>query len=89
MGARFRLAVRASASRSRPRRPGRVLGGLLQRSVRAAPSPIAWELTHGPEFANDMALITIDGPSVELLMEQARPDTAGQAILSEVIRTSL
>ena len=70
-------------------RPGRVIGGLLQRSVRAAASPIAWELTHGPEFANDMALITIDGPSVELLMEQARPDAAGQPILSEVIRTSL
>ena len=70
-------------------RPGRVIGGLLQRSVRSAPSPISWELTHGPEFANDMAVITIDGPSVELLMEQARPDAAGQPILSEVIRTSL
>ena len=70
-------------------RPGRVIGGRLQRSVRARSSPISWELTHGPEFANDMAAITIDGRSVELLMEQARPDADGQPILSEVIRTSL
>lgn len=70
-------------------RPGRVIGGFLQRSVRAAVSPISWELTHGPAFANDMAVITIDGSSVNLLIEQALPDESGQPVLSDVIRTPL
>ncbi len=70
-------------------RPGRVIGGFLQRSVRAATSPISWELTHGPAFANDMAVITIDGPSVNLLIEQALPDDEGQPVLSDIIRTPL
>lgn len=49
---------------------GYVIGGFLQRSVRAATSPISWELTHGPAFANGMAVITIEGSSVSLLVER-------------------
>ena len=78
-----RMVVLAALSR-----PGRVIGGFLQRSVRAATSPISWELTHGPAFANDMG-ITVDGSSVNLFIEQALPDEQGQPVLSDVIRTPL
>ena len=52
-------------------------------------SAALWKLTQGSKFANDMGLLTIDGATVEFLMEQARPHDNGDAILEEVIRTAL
>lgn len=71
-------------------RTGRAIGGRLQRLVGVGPSAATWQLTHGPTFANEMAMLTISARgNIELLMERARPDESGDPILEEVVRTRL
>ncbi len=81
---RERRIIRFALSRA-----GLIIGRLLQRSVKSAPSQASWTLTHGPEFANEMGVLTINGREVEFVMERARPDEHGDPILEEVIRTDL
>jgi hypothetical protein len=68
---------------------GRTIGRFLHRSVRSAAVAATWTLTHGPEFANELGALTIDGRSLELILERARPDENGNAILEQVLRTAL
>ena len=70
-------------------RTGRRLGGLMTRSVRARPQPAEWTLTHGPEFANEMGLVTVRGRAMALVIERARPDDNGDPILETVIQADL
>ncbi len=65
------------------------IGSMLQRSVRVRASQASWELTHGPEFANELGSLTLDGRCAELTLERARPDDEGKPILEEVVRTKL
>ena len=65
------------------------IGRILQRSVRVRASQASWKLTHGPEFANELGALTLDGRSAELVLERARPDDNGDPILEEVVRASL
>ena len=65
------------------------IGRILQRSVRVRASQASWKLTHGPEFANELGALTLDGRSAELVLERARPDDNGDPILEEVVRVSL
>ncbi len=68
---------------------GRAIGRGLHRSVGSDKVAATWKLTHGPEFANELGALTIDGESLELMLERARPDDHGEPILEEVIRTAL
>lgn len=68
---------------------GRAIGRGLHRSVGSDKVAATWKLTHGPEFANELGALTIDGESLELMLERARPDENGHPILEEVIRTAL
>jgi hypothetical protein len=68
---------------------GWTIGRLLQRSVRVRVSQASWNLTHGPEFANELGALTINGRSAELVLERARPNEEGTPILEEVVRTTL
>jgi hypothetical protein len=68
---------------------GRAIGRFLHRSVRADVVDATWTLTHGPEFANELGALTIDGRSLKLMLERARPDENGNPILEQVIRTAL
>ena len=68
---------------------GRAIGRGLHRSAGSDKVAATWKLTHGPEFANELGALTIDGESLELMLERARPDDHGEPILEEVIRTAL
>ncbi len=68
---------------------GRAIGRFLHRSVRSDVVAATWTLTHGPEFANELGALTIDGRSLELVLERARPDEQGNPILEQVVRTGL
>jgi hypothetical protein len=67
---------------------GKAVGDLLMRSARRW-VPVTWRLTHGPEFANEMGLLRIDGRRLELVVERARNDDDGTHVLEESIRTEL
>ncbi len=66
-------------------RIGRRIGGLLTRSVTASAHQAAWEITHGPEFANDMALLTIEQRTMRVAINRARLDESGRPLLETVI----
>jgi hypothetical protein len=70
-------------------RLGRFVGRTLARSVGRRDVSHAWELTHGPEFANEMALLEIDGRHISLLVERAYNDADGNPVLEASIRTDL
>lgn len=68
---------------------GRAIGRFLHRSVRSDVVDATWTLTHGPEFANELGALRIDGRSLELVLERARPDEHGDPILEQVVRAAL
>lgn len=68
---------------------GRAIGGRLNGSIGSENISATWQITHGPEFANELGALTIEGRSLELVLERARPDENGDPILEEVIRTAL
>ncbi len=70
-------------------RLGGALGRGLTRSVGRPDVTASWTLTHGPEFANEMGVLQIDGRSVSLLVERARNDDDGHPVLEASIRTEL
>ena len=61
----------------------------MTRSIGAARQRASWTITHGPGFANEMGLLTITGRSIHLVIERARNDADGQAMLETVIDTDL
>ena len=81
---RDRRAMRFGVSRT-----GRRIGGLLTRSIGAPRQRASWEVTHGPAFANEMAVLTINGRRSHLRIEQATPGEGGEARLETVIATDL
>ena len=81
---RDRRVMRAAVSGA-----GRRIGGLMTRSIGAARQRASWTITQGPEFANEMGVLTIDGRSIHVVIERARSDGDGQAILETVIDTDL
>jgi hypothetical protein len=81
---RDRRVLRFTTSRA-----GMAFGDLLMRISRRGRVPVTWELTHGPEFANEMGLLRIDGREVELVVERARHDDDGRDVLEVSIRTGL
>jgi len=70
-------------------RVGLLIGKVMAASIGASKPRVSWSLTHGPTFANEMAQLTIEGRCVQLLIERARPDDEGHAILEEVVSTAL
>jgi hypothetical protein len=68
---------------------GIAMGRGLARSVRRPDVSRSWTLTHGPEFANEMGLLQIDGRDMSLLVERARNDDDGTAVLEASIHTDL
>ena len=70
-------------------RIGRRIGGLMTRSIGAGRQPASWTITHGPEFANEMGLLTIDGRRMHLAIERARLDETQAAVLENVIDCDL
>lgn len=81
---RQRRAMQFAVSRT-----GRTVGRLLHRSVGGTPTTATWTVTHGPEFANELAALSIDGRQLAFTLERARPDDNGNPILEEVVRTAL
>ena len=81
---RDRRVIRFALSRI-----GRRIGGLMTRSIKSPPQIASWTLTDGPEFANEMSLLIIEGENIELVVERARPDDNGSPILETVIHTRL
>ena len=81
---RERRAIRFSLGRG-----GRSLGRFLGRRVGRRQSTLAWEISHGPFFANNVGMITIDTTSAHLLIERSRPDDDGAPILEAVVDTEL
>ena len=67
---------------------GKLIGDLLMRSARRW-IPVTWRLTHGPEFANEMGLLLVDGRDLQLVVERARNDADGEHVLEDSIRTVL
>jgi hypothetical protein len=61
-----RLVIRFMLSRA-----GRTIGRMLRRSVGDPPSPVTWQIDHGPVFANSVAEITFDGDDATLCIERA------------------
>jgi hypothetical protein len=70
-------------------RVGTAIGRALARSVRRPDVSDSWTVTHGPEFANEMGLLEIDGRRMSLLVERARNDDDGNAVLEASIITEL
>jgi hypothetical protein len=70
-------------------RTGRLLGRLMLRSVGRRLPPLWWELTHGPEFANEMGVLHVNGRELELVVERARHDDDGGEVLEVAIHTVL
>ena len=59
-----RAVMRFGASR-----PGRMIGGRLQRMVGRSASALSWDLDHEPVFANSIATLTYDGECASLVVE--------------------
>ncbi len=70
-------------------RTGRRIGGLMTRSIGRSRQQASWTMTHGPEFANEMGVLTIDGRLMHLEIERARLNDDNQTILETVIQTDL
>jgi hypothetical protein len=70
-------------------RAGAALGRALARSVGRPDVSRSWTRTHGPEFANEMGLLEIEGRSLSLLVERARYDTDGNEVFEASISTEL
>ena len=81
---RDRRMMRVAVSRM-----GRRIGGLMTRSIGAGRQRASWTITHGPEFANEMGVLTIDGRDMHLVIERARTNDAGDHVLETVIDTDL
>jgi hypothetical protein len=67
---------------------GRSIGKLLRRSVRGRPTPLAWELTDGPIFANNIGTLRFDG-DVHLVLERTRADDDGKPTLVRAVERHL
>ena len=65
-------------------RVGRSIGRMLRRSVRGRPTPLVWELTDGPIFANNIGTLRFDG-DVHLVLERSRPDDDGRPTLARAV----
>ncbi len=81
---RHRRVMRFAVSRV-----GRGIGGLMTRSIGAKRQRASWTITQGPEFANEMGLLTIQGREMHVVIERARTDNDGNHILEMVIDTAL
>src|SRR5690606_12638827 len=76
---RERRAIRFALSRF-----GRSIGQLPRRSVRGRPTPLVWELTDGPVFANNIGTLRFDG-DVRLVLERTGPDADDRPTLTQVV----
>lgn len=70
-------------------RTGRAISRALLRTTGRAHLPTTWQLEHGPEFANEMGLLEIDGRSMQFVLERARPGDDETEVLETVVRTPL
>jgi hypothetical protein len=63
-------------------RPGRLIGGLLRRSVRVPETRPEIDMATGPLFANNLCELRYDGVHAELAIEHCVPDNDGEPDLT-------
>jgi hypothetical protein len=77
---RERRVMRFGASRT-----GRRIGAWLQRTTHHGPTALAWDLTHGPVFDNNVGCFQMNGSSCRITIETAGIDDDGRQVLSPAI----
>jgi phosphodiesterase/alkaline phosphatase D-like protein len=80
LDSREQRAVRAALSR-----PAARLTRGLARLAGVKRTPVRWRMTEGPWFDNQVATLTLDGPSAALAIEKALPGYPGPARLERML----
>jgi hypothetical protein len=81
----MKVAFRVSWSRAAER----TTRFLLDRVARLPRQPLDWSKLAGPFYGNEIATLTLDGRSAQLVIERARADDTGSARLRQVVELSL
>jgi hypothetical protein len=61
----------------------------LVRTARGRPPELQWSLTDGPDFENNVVLLTFDGPRVEIEIHGAELDEQGEGVLRRRLHRTL